>query len=159
MTCLQSTALGVEKIITMHIVKLPSKITVDSYVGYRIWEVSPDGRLQAVMNDYEWPSREPAESSPLSLIDGGFHAYTTARAAWNAFDELCEEAPHLYTAIGSVALWGDVSIDEPTIRATRAYPITLWTTFDPQANCFIRMAADRYGVEVMSCPIQFCDVA
>jgi hypothetical protein len=138
--------------------KLPCKIPVEAYVGYRIWEVTQDGRLYAVLHDFEWPMRQPAEAPtlvPSGILNEGFHAFATAQSAWNAFDETCDEAPHLYLALGSVALWGDVTFenDGNAMRATRAYPLSLWTTYDPEANAFIATAGQRYGVDVFACPL------
>jgi hypothetical protein len=135
--------------------KLPSMIT---FVGYRMWEVTSECRLYAVMSDYEWPARQPAESTPIDLGEG-FHAWMSPHDAWKALGEMYDDAPHLYLAVGSVALWGKVCWEDDTLRATRAYPLELWTTFDGETNGYVNRAAQRYGLDVVALPLEIYEVA
>ena len=134
--------------------QMPVQITVEADIGYRSWRVEADGSLHAVFQQYEWPARQPAEAQ--SSDDGlGLHAWYRPEEAWQAFGDACDEGPHLYLVAGSVALFGDVSYDDDSdqYRATRAYPVELWSAYDPETNQRAALAAARYGIELRAKPL------
>lgn len=133
--------------------KSPTKITVEAVTAYRLWYVSEDGGLHALFERFEWPARAPAEALHFGAVDG-FHAYVTPRQAWRGMGETWDEAPHLHLAVGAVALWGTVQRERDQYRATRAYPQTLWATFDGEGNRRCRLAADRYGIDFVARPLE-----
>jgi hypothetical protein len=100
----------------------------------------------------------PSTTAHVAL-DEGFHAWIDARDAWKALGETYDAAPHMYLAVGKVCLWGEVSLEQESVRATRAYPLELWTTFDPETNRYVARAAQRYGLDVVVLPLECCDVA
>jgi len=136
--------------------KSPTKITVEAVTAYRVWHVEHDGTLHALFNDFQWPVREPAIASSFGVVDG-FHAYASPERAWSAISEIWDEAPHLYLAVGAVALFGEVSEQGDCYRASRAYPLTLWATYDQETNGRARLAADRYGIEYAARPLEAFD--
>ena len=140
--------------------KSPIRITVEAVTAYRGWYVAEDGTLHALFDQFQWPVREPAEAAHFGSVDG-FHAYASAAMAWRSIGETWDEAPHLYLAVGSVALWGQVEIDDSgqQYRSSRAYPLTLWKTFDEETNRRSRLAADRYGIEFAARPLEAFDPA
>lgn len=135
--------------------KPPAKITVEAVTGYRMWYVETDGTLHGLFDQFEWPMREPAEAVYFGATEG-FYAYPSAAKAWQGMDEIWNEAPHLYLAIGTVAMWGQLDCDESCefYRSSHAYPVTLWTTYDEETNRRARLAADRYGVEFAARPLE-----
>ena len=133
--------------------KTPTRITVEATTAYRVWSLESDGTLWALYDNYQWPVREPAEALHFGAVDG-FHAYASPAEAWASLGEIWDEAPHLHLAIGSVALFGRVVQDGERYRASRAYPLCLWKTFDEDSNRRARLAADRYGIDIMARPLE-----
>jgi hypothetical protein len=136
------------------IMQMPVAITIEADIGYRSWRIDPDGTLHALFSDWAWPVRRPAEADAID--DGlGIHGWYRADEAWRAMGDFYDEAPHAYVVCGSVALFGDVNYDDDSdqYRATRAYPLELWETFDPETNRLAGLAAARYGIELSARPL------
>jgi hypothetical protein len=136
--------------------KSPTRITIEAVTAYRVWFVDDDGTLHALFEQFQWPVREPAEAMHFGVVDG-FHAYASPGRAWASLGELWDEAPHLYLAVGSVALFGRIEEDGERFRASRAYPLSLWSTFDDETNRRSRLAADRYGIDYAARPLEAFD--
>lgn len=101
-------------------------------LGWRYWQLRPDGRLRSVTHRrIAWSPDEPQQArcliaghrAPAIGCACGIHAEADLDAL--RAQSLCM-APGEPLVVGQVALWGDVVTDDHGLRAASAYPSALF---------------------------------
>jgi len=126
------------------------ELSLASVMRRTVWPAGEPLRAECLVpRAFGWLRRRPQHDAPEEACDCGIYAADLEEASRYLYDSLPDA---LARVVGQVSLWGVVVECERGLRASRAYPGSLYvsrgTSRDPDAVDDLAAGLERYGVPV-----------